>query len=208
MPNLAGWNDVKAQEPSTGDGFKRLPAGAYVACLGAMEPVHARSGNTYYRIPFDIFEGEFAGYYDDDFGRIHPGLHSINLFVSSQRAMEISKGVLSTVTACNPAFDADAAFVGDNFDAFRGKLVGVVLGDEEYEDKAGDVKTSPKYRRVATLDQVRAGGIKVPDVKLMDGSYVPVDKYQAPKSASTPSAPQTGPTPPKAGPVDYSDIPF
>lgn len=186
MPIVPGWLETK---PEVQGEFKRMPAGAYVVALDAMEPVQSKKGSTYYRIPFVILEGDYAGTYDDDWGRDNPGLHSINLFVSSPKAIAISRGVLQTITEANPGFDADAAFQGDQFAMFKGRRVGVVLGEEEYEDqKTGDIKTSIRYRRVCSPDAVRSGTINTPDVKTMDGDYVDSDKYHKEKKAAKSTA--------------------
>ena len=186
MPIVPGWLETK---PEVQGEFKRMPAGAYVVALDAMELVQSKKGSTYYRIPFVILEGDYAGTYDDDWGRSNPGLHSINLFVSSPKSIAISRGVLQTITEANPGFDADAAFQGDQFAMFKGRRVGVVLGEEEYEDrKTGDIKTSIRYRRVCSPDAVRSGTINTPDVKTMDGDYVDSDKYHAEKKAAKSTA--------------------
>lgn len=209
MPNLPGWNDVETVE--LGGGFKRLPAGAYVACLGPMTAETAKSGNTYYRCVFDIFEGEHKGHYDDDFGRKNPGLHAIKIYVSSEKAMGISKGTLNAITESNKGFDAEAAFVGDRFEDFRGKLVGVVLGEEEYEDrKTGDTKLSLSVRRCVPAADARSGKVAVPDVKTIDGDFVPADEYERPGSKGTGCALPADPSAPPAAPGDVfaADVPF
>lgn len=215
MPNLPGWNDVETVE--LGGDFKRLPAGAYVACLGPMTAETAKSGKTYYQCVFDIFEGEHKGHYDDDFGRKHPGLHAVKLYVSSEKAMGVSKGTLNAITESNKGFDAEAAFVGDRFEDFRGKLVGVVLGEEEYEDrKTGDTKLSLTVRRCVPAADARSGKISVPDVKTLDGDFVPAAEYERPEShgggtvqtagAAHPADPSAPPAAP--GSVYAADVPF
>ncbi len=188
MPIIPGWLETKPEQPGE---LKRMPAGSYVAALDAMEAVQSKKGTTYYRIPFVILEGEFAGTYDDDWGRDNPGLHSINLYVSNPKSIAISRGTLQTITDANPGFDADAAFQGDQFSMFKGRRVGVVLGEEEYEDrKTGDIKTSIRCRRVCSPEKAREDSAqgRVPDVKTMDGDYVDSAKYHTEKKASATTA--------------------
>lgn len=57
----------------------------------------------------------------------------------------------------------------------KDKKIGLVFGMEEYENQAGDLKTINKLREFRSIDKV--DNIKIPKVKLLDGSYVTYDDY-------------------------------
>lgn len=61
------WESVEESAP-----WSKLPAGGYVVEIVAVEDVAARE---YLNVVFDIAEGEFKDYYDDEFGRNNPWAH-------------------------------------------------------------------------------------------------------------------------------------
>ena len=57
----------------------------------------------------------------------------------------------------------------------KGKKIGLVFGMEEYLNQEGKLKTVNKLREFRSIDKV--DNIKIPKVKLLDGSYVSYDDY-------------------------------
>lgn len=62
-----------------------------------------------------------------------------------------------------------------DWEQLKGKKIGLVFGMEEYENQAGELKTINKLREFRSIDKV--DNIKVPKVKLLDGSYVEYEDY-------------------------------
>lgn len=62
-----------------------------------------------------------------------------------------------------------------NWDQLDGKNIGLVFGMEEYENQSGELKTINKLREFRSIDKIDS--IKIPKVKLLDGSYVTYDDY-------------------------------
>ena len=60
-------------------------------------------------------------------------------------------------------------------DQLNGKKIGLVFGMEEYLNQEGKLKTINKLRDFRSIDKV--DNIKIPKVKLLDGSYVSYDDY-------------------------------
>ena len=60
-------------------------------------------------------------------------------------------------------------------DQLKGKKIGLVFGMEEYLNQEGKLKTVNKLREFRSIDKV--DNIKIPKVKLLDGSYVSYDDY-------------------------------
>ena len=56
-----------------------------------------------------------------------------------------------------------------------GKNIGLVFGMEEYENQSGELKTINKLREFRSIDKV--DNVKIPKVKLLDGTYVEYDEY-------------------------------
>lgn len=57
----------------------------------------------------------------------------------------------------------------------KGKKIGLVFGMEEYLNQEGKLKTVNKLREFRSIDKV--DNIKIPKVKLLDGSYISYDDY-------------------------------
>ena len=62
-----------------------------------------------------------------------------------------------------------------NWDQLTSKKIGLVFGMEEYLNQEGKLKTVNKLREFRSIDKV--DNIKIPKVKLLDGSYVSYDDY-------------------------------
>ena len=64
---------------------------------------------------------------------------------------------------------------GKDWEQLKGKKIGLVFGMEEYESQDGTLKTNNKLREFRSIDKV--DNVKIPKVKLLDGSYVEYDEY-------------------------------
>ena len=62
-----------------------------------------------------------------------------------------------------------------DWEQLKGKKIGIIFGMEEYENQAGELKTVNKLREFRSIDKI--DNIKIPKVKLLDGSYVDYDEY-------------------------------
>ena len=62
-----------------------------------------------------------------------------------------------------------------NWEQLTGKKIGIIFGMEEYENQAGELKTVNKLREFRSIDKV--DNIKIPKVKLLDGTYVDYEEY-------------------------------
>lgn len=64
---------------------------------------------------------------------------------------------------------------GKDWEQLTNKKIGLVFGMEEYENQAGELKTVNKLREFRSIDKV--DNIKIPKVKMLDGSYVEYEDY-------------------------------
>ena len=71
---------------------------------------------------------------------------------------------------------------GKDWEQLKGKKIGLVFGMEEYESQDGTLKTNNKLREFRSIDKV--DNVKIPKVKLLDGSYVTYDEYMESKEGN------------------------
>ena len=150
----------KDAEASTGD-FKRLPAGGYIAKITGVED---KDDKEYLNITFDIAEGEFKAFYADEWGKAHPYAHS---FVRSykEKAFGMFKGFLQSVDESNNTDFVKRAEKGFPENELVGKLVGLLIGYEEYRTNRGDVGERTRVTGTRTVETIRSGNFKVPELK-------------------------------------------
>ena len=64
---------------------------------------------------------------------------------------------------------------GKDWEQLKGKKIGIVFGADEYISQDGTTKLATKLREFRSIDKV--DNVKIPKVKLLDGSYVDYDEY-------------------------------
>ena len=159
------YNDAEART----DGFERLPAGGYVCKITAVEDV---TKSEYLQVIYDIAEGPYKGFYSDDWGKDHPKTHS--LFMSyKEKALGMFKGRLKAIDESNGTEFVKEAVTGLKEQQLVGKIVGFIIGEEEYETDRGEVRTSMKVRSVVSVDRIRSGDFKVPELKKLEAKAAP-----------------------------------
>lgn len=166
---------IKWEEVEESKGAERLPSGCYVGkVVGAVD----FPDKQYIRLEIDIAEGDFAGYFEERGwnGRYYYGSYK-------ESALGLFKSMFLRYEESNPGWKFD----GDEHNAaqFRGRLVGIVLREEEYE-KDGEVKCSQRIGKLVAAQDVRNGSAKPMNKKLLN-------------SGGSPSPTAGGP---------YDDIPF
>ena len=62
-----------------------------------------------------------------------------------------------------------------DWEQLKGKKIGLIFGQEEYISQDGTTKLATKLREFRSIDKV--DNVKIPKVKLLDGSYVDYDDY-------------------------------
>ena len=170
MPYI-DFSNVEETDMTSGGSFKKLPAGGYVAKIVDTEYIAERKRLW---LVIDIAEGEYASYYADAWGIGHPGTHRLMVsYLDSAKGMLLWR--LNRLTEWNPGFDAIAASNGDNWEAFIGKKIGLVVGEEEYESNTGEVRTRLDWFHAKWMDpaQIRTRDFKVPDLKKLKAGDAP-----------------------------------
>lgn len=169
------YNDAEAS-----GSFERLPAGGYVCRIKSVKdcPKGFKAGEPdkgdYIEVVFDIAEGQYKGFYSDDWGQKHPFAHQ---FVMSYKetAFGMFKGRLKAIDESNGTDFVSAAVKGLDEQQLVGKLVGLVIGYEEYISDRGEVRQRAYVKEVRSVDKIRSGDFRTPDVK-------PIEESKAPKA--------------------------
>ena len=162
-------NLTNVQEAGSGS-ENRLPAGGYVCGIVMVEDVPDKQ---YLRVSYDIAEGDNAHYYRDR-ASAHPDWGwGANLYKSyKEKALPMFKRFCSAVTKSNPGyvFDGDTNCDGRTL---GGKLVGLVLGEEEYLGNDGTIRTRLYVVTEKPIEDIRNGDFKVPEKKVLKTERAP-----------------------------------
>lgn len=155
-------------EASSGTDFERLPAGGYVCSILKVED-HATEEKPYLRIVYDIREGEYANYYSDEWGKDNEWAHDSRHYYSD-RAMGMFKGFLKAIDESNGTDFELQAETGFDEQRLVGKAIGYIIGEEEYEANDGSIKTRLRVRGTRSIQIIRQGKFKFPEIKRLEPS--------------------------------------
>lgn len=160
--------------------FERLAPGGYVIKIQGVADDAAKE---YLRVVFDIAEGPEKGRYANEDAE-HEFRHS---FIRSykEKALGMFKAFTNALEASNPGYKWDW-----NEKALAGKVLGLVIGYEEYEANDGNIKERMRIASCTSADRIRQGNFKVPELKKL-------------ATSSKPAAPVSG-----FSPLSDEDLPF
>ena len=146
---------------NTGD-FQRLPAGGYIAKILAVKDVDDKS---YLLVTFDIAEGEKKGFYaktDAEHEYTHQFIRSYK-----ETALGMFKGFLKAVDNSNGTNFEPQAEKGFAEQQLVGKVVGILVGYEEYVSNRGDVRERMRVN-TRSAETIRSGNFTVPELKKLE----------------------------------------
>lgn len=158
-------------EPAATGEYKSLPAGGYVCKILGAKVEQSQSGKEMLVMRIDIAEGEYKDYFsqaweekvqvnkDAKWGCIYRQL-------TEGDSTKFFKGMLSAIEKSNPGYQWDWKESG-----LKGKLVGAIFGEEEFEsNKDGSIKKSCKIKWLRSVESIRSGDFKIPEVKRINTS--------------------------------------
>ena len=90
-----------------------------------------------------------------------------------ENCVRMLKAFITTVENSNNGFTYNW---DKDVDQLKGKKVGLVFGLEEYTNNDGETKTITKLNQFRSIDKI--DNIKIPKVKLIDGSCVEYEEYK------------------------------
>lgn len=158
MKKIENYENVQA---SSGE-FARPTAGGYICKIIDVEdvPLNEQGKGDYLRIEYDIAVGDLKDYYKEQFDKF--GGNWFASFIRSYK--EKALGMFKHFTNCVET--SNAGYVWDwNEKGLIGKVVGLVLGEEEYKNSAGETKTKLVVSQIKTVEEIKNGDFKVPAPK-------------------------------------------
>lgn len=168
-----------------GSGLNLIAPGGYIGKIVNVKNMPDREGLV---VELDIAEGEEAGHFQKL--NADMGFWALSSFRSYKtKALPFFKKFVKSVERSNEGYTWD----GDE-EKLIGKLVGMVLGHEEYEGNDGKVKTKVTVDSFDSTAKIRNGEFKIPDKKLLEKANR--NNEVVDNSASS------------FQPVDDSDMPF
>lgn len=168
MKALNGYNEVKA---STGE-YARLPADGYVCKITKVEDVAAKE---YLRISFDIYEGEYRGWYRDQREELEDRGYNasyVGTVIRSYKdsALGFFKAFIAAVDESNGTQFGPTVEGGLDEQKLVGCLIGFVISYEEYQKKNGTIGQRERVAYQKSIQKIRDGDFKVPELKQLNGS--------------------------------------
>lgn len=162
------------------DGFESLKLGGHaIKILDAREHLSEFSGNTSLKVCVDIAEtdeqkGFFKKQYDANTDDKKKWPNGATKFLSlKDDQLGYLKGFITALEKSNPSFKFN---IKGTWDQLKGLKLAGVFGLEEYEKNDSSIGTATKLVQFRSLDKLDT--IKIPKVKLLDGSYIEYEKYK------------------------------
>ena len=146
--------DLTDVQESTGS--RNLPPGGYICKIVTVADVPQKE---YLLITFDIAHGEYKDYYTELNNRA--GFWGGKYFQSyKETALGMLKRFVSCVEKSNQSYIWDC-----NESTLVGKHIGLVLAEEEYVSKDGEIKSNVKPVYVYTVEDIKTGAYDIPALK-------------------------------------------
>ena len=162
MRNIGNWDDIQERRPGEHD---RPAPGGYIARIVRVEDDEKKE---YLRIEWDFDEGEHKGNNAGTFDRA--GFWPIALYRSYKHtALGFFKAFKTSVEMSNKGYAFDCA----RPEALEGKLMGVVLGEEEYIKKDQTVGKRLYVYCVRSVKAIRDGDFDIPALKRLAAGQAP-----------------------------------
>lgn len=158
MKRIENYETVQA---SSGE-FARPTAGGYICKIMDVEdvPMNEQGKGDYLRIEYDIADGEFKGYYKEQFDKFGGNWFASFIRSYKEKAQGMFKHFTNCVEKSNAGYEWDW-----NEKGLIGKVVGLVLGEEEYKNSNNEIKTKLVVSQIKTVEEIKNGDFKVPTPK-------------------------------------------
>lgn len=168
----------KAEAIEMGE-YENLELGGHIIdIMDVREHLSDFSHNTSLKVSVDIAgddkqKGFFKKQYDNNTNSEKRWSTGATKYLSlKDESIGFLKGFISAIEKSNDGFKFD---VNGNWEQLKGKKLAGVFGLEEYEKQDGTIGTATmlvQFRSLSKLDE-----IKIPKVKLIDGSFVDYEMY-------------------------------
>lgn len=175
LQGIAGANAIPEQTGNVS--IPKLPAGGYVCRILNVGVDSTQNGSTFIKLQIDIQEGEYAAHFtklwnaskNSQYERKWKGVYKIFLPVNHgdaekyKKAIAFYKGQVNSITRSNgmPEMNIEAGY---DPDVFKGKLVGVLFREAEYDiDGKRGTFTEPAF--LIDAAKIRSGDFQIPEMR-------------------------------------------
>lgn len=136
--------------------YTKLQPGGYICNITKVEDFPQKE---YLKIEYDIAEGKFKYYFKELSEKFSFWGGS---FIRSYKdnALPFFKAFITAVENSNRGYKFDY-----NENKLFGKYIGLVLGEEEYVSKDGEVKTRLYVSGTRSVEAIKSGNFEIPDFK-------------------------------------------
>ena len=181
--NMELWDKSEAKEFGE---FENLELGGHeIVILDAREYTSEISGNTSLKVSVDIAgkdkqAGFFKKQYEDNTNADKKWPTGAVKYLSlKDEQLAYLKGFITSLEKSNNNFKFNTK---GNWEQLKGLKLAGQFGLEEYKDNEGNIKAATKLVQFRSLDKLNE--IKIPKVKLLDGSFMEYEDYKN-RSANT-----------------------
>lgn len=152
----------------------QIPKGGYIVKIMDCKEVKG-DGYSYLAFSFDIAEGEYKGHFADiyksntDENKKWKGIY--NAFIPQKNSQYYEDNLIKFKTLIVNFEESNPGYHWDwDETKLKGKLIGVVYGEEEFKPDDKDVIIITKPRYFTGIDKIRDGKFKEPKLKKLKGS--------------------------------------
>lgn len=171
MQALKGFEKAKV---ITG-GIPQLPKGGYIAKILDCKEESSATGYTWLAISFDIAEGEHKGHFAEQY-RANTNENkkwrgTYNAFIPDENSQYYEdnlnkfKTMIANIEESNPGYHWDW-----DETKLKGKTIGVLFGEKEFETENGDVIVITECRGLRSVECIKEGKFKMPALKKLNGA--------------------------------------
>lgn len=175
--DLKEWDSVEAIE--MGD-FETVELGGHkVVIVDARLYTSEITGNTSLKVSVDLAKGDkqegyFKKQYDENSSADKKWSNGATRYLSlKSENLAYTKGFITALEKSNANFKFDTS---KGWEQLKGLVCAGVFGLEEYQDQEGEVRTATKLVQFRSLDKLDE--IKIPKVKLLDGTTIDYELYK------------------------------
>lgn len=169
------WNEAEAIEMGE---FETLELGGHEIIIKKAYLYTGQSGNTSLKLEVDIAgndkqAGFFQKQYDNNplAERKWPS-GAVRYLSLKKESLGYTKGTITALEKSNNGFKFDTS---KGWEQLEGLKCAGVFGLEQYENSEGKLKMATKLIQIRSLEKINE--IKIPNVKLLNGSSIPYEEY-------------------------------
>lgn len=170
MQQLKGFEKAKV---ITG-GVPQLPKGGYIAkVLDCKE--ESKNGYSWLAFSFDIAEGEHKGHFAEQY-RANTNENkkwrgTYNAFIPDESSQYYEENLNKFKTMIANIEESNSGYHWDwDESKLKGKVIGVIFGEKEFETQNGDVIIVTECRGIRSVDCIKNDKFKMPALKTLNGA--------------------------------------